>query len=88
MESFPEGLDLWRANIGEGCDCVSVEGGERYLVEVDQSDFTNSGANKHGCDPGTNAAAADDDYEGVADLSKAFLAKESAVARELLEDQV
>lgn len=57
------------------------------MVEVDEADFATAGARQGGCCVGADAAAADDDYKGVAQLGEAFVGEEDAVTGELLEDQ-
>jgi hypothetical protein len=56
------------------------------LVEVDEADFATAGTRQGCCCVGADAAAADDDYEGVAQFGEAFVCQEDAVAGELLED--
>jgi hypothetical protein len=77
---------LGRSDICEGCYRVAVQGAEGHLVEVDEADFATAGTRQGGCCVGADAAAADDDYEGVAQFGEAFVCQEDAVAGELLED--
>lgn len=65
---------------------MTIEGGKRHLIKVDKSDFSDARTEEHCSNPGANTAAADDDYEGLADFAEAVFAEKGAVAGELLED--
>lgn len=76
---------LGDAHVGEGGDSVSVQRAERYLVEVDEAEFGDAGSRERGGGVGPNAADADDDDKGIAELFEAFGAEEYSVSRELFE---
>ena len=64
---------LGRADVCERGYRVAVQGAEGHLVEVDEADFATAGTRQGGCCVGADAAAADDDDKGVAQLGEAFV---------------
>ena len=64
FKAFAYRRDFGRTDVGEGGDGVAVQRGESDLVEVDEADLGDAGADEGGDGVGSDTAAADYDNEG------------------------